>query len=113
VLYILEIKLGLEAMRTNFETRCIKPFSLSLFMLAIFLVRGARTQKKGLKTHLSKVLDDNAPRVSHEQVRTAAIHASGSTAQVEFRTPLAFLPLSGGVGGGGLEYGAHLFNGPD
>jgi hypothetical protein len=69
-------------------------------MLAIFLVRGARTQKKGLKTHLSKVSDDNAPRISHEQVRAAAICAHGSMAQVEFWTPLAFLPLSGGGGGG-------------
>jgi hypothetical protein len=67
-------------------------------MLAIFLVRGARTQKKGLKTHLSKVSDDNAPRVSHEQVRVAAIRVPGSTTQVEFWTPLAFLPLSGGGG---------------
>jgi hypothetical protein len=31
-------------------------------VLAIFLVRGARTQKKGLKTHLSKVSGDNAPQ---------------------------------------------------
>jgi hypothetical protein len=35
-------------------------------MLVIFLVRGARTQKNGLKTHLSKVLDVNAPKISHE-----------------------------------------------
>jgi hypothetical protein len=70
-------------------------------MLAIFLVRGARTQKNGLKTHLSKVSDDNVPKVSHEQVRAAAIHAPGSTAHVEFRTPLAFLPLS--KGGGGVQ----------
>jgi hypothetical protein len=71
-------------------------------MLAIFLVRGARAQKKGLKTHLSKVSDDNAPRVSHEQVRAATIRVPGSTAQVEFRTPLAFLPLRGGGGGSGI-----------
>jgi hypothetical protein len=82
-------------------------------MLAIFLVRGARTQKNGLKTHLSKVSDDNAPKVSHEQVRAAAIRAPGSTTHIEFRTPLAFLPLSGGGGGGGPESGAHLSNGPD
>ena len=69
-----------------------------LNLLAIFLARGARMQKNGLKTHLSKVSDDNAPKISHEQVRVAAIRALGSTAQVEFRTPLAFLPLSrGGV----------------
>jgi hypothetical protein len=37
-------------------------------LLAIFLVRGAKTQKNGLKTHLSKVSDDNAPKISHEQV---------------------------------------------
>jgi hypothetical protein len=35
------------------------------------------------------------------------IHAPGSTAHVGFRTPLAFLPLSGG----GPESGAHLSNG--
>jgi hypothetical protein len=80
-------------------------------MLAIFLVRGARTQNKGLKIHLSKVSDDNVPRVGHEKVRVATIRAPGSTTQVEFQTPLAFLPLSGG--GGGLEGGAHLFNDPD
>jgi hypothetical protein len=79
-------------------------------LLAIFLVRGARAQKKGLKTHLSKVLNDNAPRVSHEQDQAAVIRAPGSTVQVELRTPLAFLTLSGG---GGLESGAHLSHGPD
>jgi hypothetical protein len=62
----------------------------------IFLVRGARTQKNGLKTHLSKVSDDNAPKVSHEQVRVAAIRAPGSTARIEFHTPPTFLPLRGG-----------------
>jgi hypothetical protein len=68
-------------------------------MLAIFLVRGARTQKKGLKTHLSKVLGDNAPRVSREHDRAVQIRAPRSTTQVEFWTPLAFLPLSGGGSG--------------
>ena len=78
-------------------------------MLAIFLVRGARTQKNGLKTHLSKVSDDNVVKISHEKVRAVQICAPRSTAQVEFRTPLAFLPLSRG----GPELGVHLSNGPD
>jgi hypothetical protein len=38
--------------------------------------------------------------VSNEQVRAVQIRAPGSTARVGFRTPLAFLPLSGGGGGG-------------
>jgi hypothetical protein len=74
-------------------------------MLAIFLVRGARTQKNGLKTHLSKVSDDNAVKISHEQVRAVQICAPRSTAHIGFRTPLAFLPLSGGGGGGGSGIG--------
>jgi hypothetical protein len=68
-------------------------------MLAIFLVRGARTQKNGLKTHLSKVSNDYAPKVNREQVQATTIRAPESTTHVEFRTPLAFLPLSGGGGG--------------
>jgi hypothetical protein len=75
----------------------------------IFLVRGARTQKNGLKTHLSKVLDDKVPNISHEKVRAVENRAPGSTTRMEFWTPLAFLPLSGG----GPESGAHLSNGPD
>jgi hypothetical protein len=67
-------------------------------------------QKNGLKTHLSKVSDDNAPKISHEQVRVAEIHAPRSMTHIGFRTPLAFLPLSGR---GGPESGAHLSNGPD
>jgi hypothetical protein len=83
-------------------------------MLAIFLVEGVRTQKNGLRTHLSKVSDGNAPKISHEQVRAVQIRAPRSTTHIEFWTPPAFLPLSGGGGGwGGPESGAHLSNGPD
>ena len=57
-------------------------------------------QSEGLKTHLSKVSDDYAPKVNHEQDRATGICAPGSTVHSEFRTPPAVLPLSGGGGSG-------------
>jgi hypothetical protein len=51
------------------------------------------------------------PCLNGNQIWTARIRAPGSTAHMGFRSPPAFLPLSGG--GGGPESRAHLFNGYD
>jgi hypothetical protein len=45
-----------------FSTPVILNVVSDSYVLEIFLVRGARTQKNGLETHLYKVSDDNAPR---------------------------------------------------
>jgi hypothetical protein len=46
--------------------------------------------------------------LNENQIWTARIRVPGSTMHIGFRSPPAFLPLSGG--GGGPESRAHLFN---
>jgi hypothetical protein len=74
-------------------------------VLAIFLAKGGQISNEWVKTHLSKVLSNNAPVVNIEQYRAVQINAPGSTAHSKFRTPFAFRPLSKGGGGGGSGIG--------
>jgi hypothetical protein len=80
-------------------------------MLAIFLVRGVRTQKNGLKTHLSKVSDGNAPKISQQ----ASPSGPDLCAQINGTYWIPDPPHLSTFkrGGGGPESGAHLSNGPD
>jgi hypothetical protein len=77
-------------------------------MLAILLAKGGQISNEWVKTHLSKVLSNNAPVVNIEQHRAVQINVPGSTAHSKFRTPFAFRPLSKGggsrIGGASLQW---------
>jgi hypothetical protein len=82
-------------------------------MLATFLVKGEKNAKERVKTHLPKFGTQMCLWLTGKQLWAARIRAPRSMVRIRFRSPLAFLPLSGGGGGGGPESRAHLSDGYD
>jgi len=71
---------------------------------------GSLDIEEWVKTHLSKVSGDDAPRVIGKQDRAVRICAPRSTVHSKSQTPLAFRSLSEG---GGPSSGVQLSDGPD
>jgi hypothetical protein len=69
-------------------------------VLATFLVKGEKNAKERVKTHLPKFGTQMCLWLTGKQLWAARIRAPRSMVRIRFWSPLAFLPLSGGGGGG-------------